>query len=195
MAKNKSVKRQKSRPASKKSAAVKKSSPASTFFETPALLAARLDKNISALKKSDSKLKTSLSKTQSQVKKAQAKIVSLTRSHANKKQLTTAKKVLLSFSSSLNTLNKEQDNLAKSLASLLEQKSKFIALDKYLAQFEKDWSKKSKLKKSKAKVKARSRKKPVQHPAELDNIEPLSIKQAETSHNDVATEEDTEIAA
>jgi hypothetical protein len=194
MAKNKSTKRAPKQKASKRAAA-KTATPDVEFLQTPARFVAKLDKEIVAQQKSEAKLKAAINKTSVQAKKAEAKVKALTRSAAAKKQLSDAKKFFSALVSQLDALIKQHDAAVKTLTSLSEQKAKFIALGKYLAQFEKDWAKKSKQKKVKAKAKPRAQKKPVQALTELDNIKPLSVEQTDANANDIETNEPTEIAA
>lgn len=194
MAKNKSTKRASKQNASKRAVA-KTATPYGEFLQTPAIFVAKLDKEIAAQQKAETKLKAAISKTSAQAKKAEAKVKALTRAAAAKKQLNDAKKFFSALVSQLDAFIKQHEACVKTLASLSEQKAKLIAIGKQLAQFDKEWAKKSKQKIAKAKAKARARKKPMQALVELDNIEPLSVEQTDATLNDIEANEPTEIAA
>lgn len=194
MAKNKSTKRPSKQKVSKRTT-TKAVAADVEFLQTPANIVAKLDKEIIAQQKLQAKLKVVVSKTSVQAKKAETTVKALMRSSAAKNKINAAKKLFSSLVSQLEAAIKQHDEVVKHLASLTAQKAKFTAIGKILAQFEKDWSKKSKQKKAKAKIKARARKKPVQAPVELDTIKPLSVEQTDATLNDIEANEPTEIAA
>ena len=95
------------------------------FKQTPSILAAHINKEISTQKQAQIKIKTSIKKLEP------------TKNSANKARAASALKTI-------NNLNKQLQETSKKLATALTTQAKYTALSKNLTQFERDWSKKAK---------------------------------------------------
>ena len=123
----------------------------------PGKIAAQLNKEVNAYKLKETKSAKALSKIRAAVSKAE------TRSqNAQAKSTPAAKKLFKKFKKTYDAAiktwakaDKQHQDINSALDVLLQKQTKFIALDKHLSQFEKEWSKNSKnTQNKKSKVKA-----------------------------------------
>lgn len=163
------------------------------FYNVPAKLAEQLNKEISKLKKKENKLKNAVNKAQAQIKTNENKTNSgKLKTPAGKKQLKAIKKILSEATKNKNVLNKELQETVKSLDSALSKHAKLNALQKHLAQFDKEWKKNSKKLKAKVKVKAKTK---VKAKSKMPSYEQpiISTESFETLADTVKHDEVTEV--
>lgn len=123
------------------------------LLKVPAKMAATLGKEINANKKQEAKLNKAMNKLNKQIHKIEAQISSAENAKnakAGKKKLKVATKMYNKAADSQALVNKQLVSVANTLQGLLSQQDKFAALEKALKQFNSEWSKTSKKKKSKS---------------------------------------------
>jgi hypothetical protein len=158
MSRRKTAKRTTQRQTTNKSfAAVQKME--KDFLQAPAKLAAQLNKEISPLKQKESKLKTAINKIREQLKNSEKRIQTAKTKPTSigKKQLHAAKKGHSNILKTHITLNKQLQEITKSLETVAAKQAKFIALRKHLNQFKKEWAKEAKIIKTKANTKIKTK--------------------------------------
>jgi hypothetical protein len=175
------------------------------FMQAPSKLAAKLDKEINAHKKQEKKLTKVLNKITSQMNSAEARLeaadgkANFTR--AGKKRLKAVKKMYSAALEAHTQASKQLQTVADTVASLLDKQSKFVALDKCLSIFDKEWVKAAKNAKVKAKPQAKPQAKKTkakfktkdQHLA--NNIEQLHIQPIDHTADESAFDEVAELAS
>lgn len=163
------------------------------FRNTPAKLILHCRKNLSQLKQHEKKLKAQLSKATASKKVAKTKHAALTTkmTPAAKKQMIVAKKTCDSWDKATAQLTAEIDHIKAICKSLVQKQTKYTAISKQLAQFEKDFfadsQKKTVAKKKIKKADTNSRSKIV--------IEPASQAHDEHAVTLTNTEESVEVTA
>lgn len=162
--------------------------------QAPVKFAADLKKDIAAQSKQEAKLQKSISKLQNAIEKSESRIAKLSKaknlSAAQKKQIKATEKELAKMSKAHADTFAQLQAISKSLDELLTAQSKFIALDKYLVQFEKEWNKY--VKAAKAKTTAKKTKKAAKR--KLSVVEDKN-NSADESADNAALDEATELAS
>lgn len=130
------------------------------LLATPAKLATQLDKEINAQKQKENKSIKALNKIKAAVANAEARS-----KDAQSKTTPTAKKQFKKFKKAYAVAikmqaiaDKQHQDISITLESLINKQSKLIEMNKYLNQFEKEWSKNSKKMHAKPKASKKSAK-------------------------------------
>lgn len=126
------------------------------FWQTPSKWASQLSKEIKSLKQKEKKLKTALNKNTSQTNTFAKRLQNTPKNtSAGKKQWIVAKRAHSETLKIQSALTKELKEITNSLDATTKAQAKLSALHQNLNQFQKDWAKKSKKTKIKAKTKPR----------------------------------------
>lgn len=211
MPRKKSVKRSRTRQVAKKREAVKavkSNALANTrkaeqqLMDMPGKLAKQLNKEISAQKKRESKLKNLSAKQKNLAKKAEARVNVIAKGKAtptSTKKLAKANKLLKIADKAFKDADQQLQAVSNSLAELVAEHAKFVALGKHLSQFDKasvkvaKAPKAAKAEKTKAKVKAKTKAKRKVKPVAM---EPAATQAEEaTPFDQMGFDEVTELAS
>ncbi len=140
------------------------------FLQAPARLAAQLNKEINSTKQQESKLKKSLSQVNSQLQNSEKRIraSSPANTATAKKQLRIAKLAQKTNAKEKANLQKQLNAITKELQATAIKRAKFVAVQKHINQFEKDWIKQAKALQAKAKTQPKAKAKAKK--AAMDNM-------------------------
>lgn len=163
--------------------------------QMPVKFAADLKKDIAAQSKQEEKLQKAISKLQNAIEKSESRIAKLSKaktlSTAQKKQIKATEKELAKLSKAHADTFAQLQAVSKSLDELLTAQSKFISLDKYLVQFEKEWNKY--VKAAKTKTTAKKTKKAAKR--KLSVVEDKNSSAHEAASDNAVLDEAAELAS
>jgi len=125
-----------------------------SFHQIALKLIALFDKEAASFKKKQNKLKNIIDKNNIQIKKTEKRLISLENAKGSngKNQQRIAKKKLNEIVKSHQQLNKQWEKLDSSLEDAVKKHTKFIAINKQLDLFEKEWPKQLKTLQSSTKI-------------------------------------------
>jgi hypothetical protein len=161
MARKKTNKRSKPQPAARATANIALVKLEKSFHQLPLKLATMLNKEVLSLKKKQLKLKNAIDKLSIQIKKSEKRVMiaSKVQGTAGKRQQKVAQKKLNDMLKTQQVLNQQWEKSATNLNTTTATHAKFVALNKHLDSFEKEWANQSKPIKT-SKVKSQTEKKP-----------------------------------
>ena len=154
------------------------------------------EKELRSLTQKETKLKVAVQKATKQLNATEAKLKAASKSKqakSGKKQLAAAKKLLAEATLIHRSLNKELQEVSTLVAKCAEKHAKYLALRKFLAQFDKEWSKQVKSVKVKAKTKRKSAKRKTSSAAS-SNMEQSNVENFNSSVDNVTMTEEAEVA-
>jgi len=162
-----------------------------TFRDMPIKIADQTQKDLNQLRKQEAKIQSSLKKMQKQQAKINHKQTLLAAkdkpSAVAKKQLKISQKASDMLNKAIANVLKNLDQIQQQTKSLSDTQSKYLAIKKQLAQFDKEWNKQS----DKISVSRKSRK-----PREAKQLKDREVPEAQESMNvESATTESVEFTS
>jgi hypothetical protein len=162
-----------------------------TLTQTPLKLAKLINKEVSSLKKKQNKLKSTIDKINQQIKKHEKRLVTAAKidSAAGKKQAKAAQQKLNAALKIQRNLEQQWEQTSLPLDKAANMQSKFVALNKHLESFEKEWAKQAKTAlKTKSSKKSRPESAIIADSAGQETYEPIEEHITEHMHRDVESE-------